>query len=51
MDLSRFYEADHLIDEHLDMWLDIDSMTYEVQRRMPTHGTVSFFQTLLWVYM
>ncbi|KAM0909923.1 hypothetical protein ACQ4PT_014513 [Festuca glaucescens] len=29
MDLSRFYEADHLIDEHLDMGLDIDSMTYE----------------------
>lgn len=29
MDLSRFYEARHVIDEHLDMGLDIDNMTYE----------------------
>lgn len=29
MDLSRFYEARHAIDEHIDMGLDIDSMTYE----------------------
>jgi hypothetical protein len=37
MDLSRFYEARHAIDEHMDMGLDIDNMTYEVWSRMPTH--------------
>uniref|UniRef100_A0ACD5T7D5 Uncharacterized protein n=1 Tax=Avena sativa TaxID=4498 RepID=A0ACD5T7D5_AVESA len=29
MDFPRFYEARHAIDEHIDMGLDIDSMSYE----------------------
>lgn len=29
MDHSRIYEAGHIIDEHRDMRLDVDNMTYE----------------------
>ena len=29
MDHSRIYEAGHVIDEHRDMRLDVDNMTYE----------------------
>jgi E3 ubiquitin-protein ligase RNF38/44 len=30
MDFSRLYEVPNSVDEHRDMRLDIDSMTYEV---------------------
>jgi len=30
MDFSRLYEVSNSVDEHRDMRLDIDSMTYEV---------------------
>jgi hypothetical protein len=30
MDFSRLYEVSNVVDEHRDMRLDIDSMTYEV---------------------
>jgi hypothetical protein len=29
-DRSRIHEAGHIIDEHRDMRLDVDNMTYEV---------------------
>jgi hypothetical protein len=30
MDFARLYEVSNIVDEHRDMRLDIDSMTYEV---------------------
>jgi hypothetical protein len=33
MDFSRLYEVSNTVDEHRDMRLDIDSMTYEVFER------------------
>lgn len=32
MDFSRLYEGSNVVDEHRDMRLDIDSMTYEVRK-------------------
>jgi hypothetical protein len=38
MDFSRLYEVSSAVDEHSDMRLDIDSMTYEVCNAHSTSG-------------
>jgi hypothetical protein len=39
MDFSRLYEVSSVVDEHSDMRLDIDSMTYEVCKAHSTSLT------------